>query len=183
MQVVANRIIGKSSEQIRAELNLADDFTEEERAQIKKENEWGREWRRMTLPFHFTLPFVQIYTLYNQNDISGFLLNHFHSSGKLCFPELMDRVSVNKFWVFFSFSLVLCLYCLPERGLRAGGNAIRGCEDLLFTGLWFPSHCPNLPRPSVQIYNRPRSIIHLTTFHSRCCSRNYSRNHSRNVTP
>ena len=43
VQVVANRIIGKSSEQIRAELNLADDFTEEERAQIKKENEWGRE--------------------------------------------------------------------------------------------------------------------------------------------
>ena len=40
VQVVANRIIGKSSEQIRAELNLADDFTEEERAQIKKENEW-----------------------------------------------------------------------------------------------------------------------------------------------
>ena len=43
VQVVANRVIGKSSEQIRAELNLADDFTEEERAQIKKENEWGRE--------------------------------------------------------------------------------------------------------------------------------------------
>ena len=28
--------------------------------------------------------------------------------------------------------------------LREQVNAIRGCGDLLFTILWFPSHCPNL---------------------------------------
>ena len=148
MQVVANRIIGKSSEQIRAELNLADDFTEEERAQIKKENEWGREWRRMTLPFHFTLPFVQIYTLYNQNGVSGFLLNHFHSSGKLCFPDLVNRVLVNKFWVFFlSILFYVYIVCLSV-GCVQGEMPSVDAKIYYSPGSDFPhivQTCPALP--------------------------------------
>lgn len=39
-KVVANMIKGKSAEEIRKTFNIVNDFTPEEEAQIKKENEW-----------------------------------------------------------------------------------------------------------------------------------------------
>ncbi|KAJ1861441.1 hypothetical protein LPJ73_001020 [Coemansia sp. RSA 2703] len=40
-KTVANMIRNKSAEEIRKMFNITDDFTEEEKAQIKKENEWA----------------------------------------------------------------------------------------------------------------------------------------------
>ncbi|KAJ1879214.1 hypothetical protein H4R99_002445 [Coemansia sp. RSA 1722] len=40
-KTVANMIRNKSAEEIRKMFNIVDDFSEEERAQIKKENEWA----------------------------------------------------------------------------------------------------------------------------------------------
>ncbi|KAI8324226.1 putative E3 ubiquitin ligase complex SCF subunit sconC [Martensiomyces pterosporus] len=42
-KTVANMIRGKSAEEIRKQFNIVDDFTEEEREQIRKENEWAED--------------------------------------------------------------------------------------------------------------------------------------------
>ncbi|KAJ1999869.1 E3 ubiquitin ligase complex SCF subunit scon-3 [Coemansia thaxteri] len=42
-KTVANMIRNKSAEEIRKMFNIVDDFTEEEREQIKKENEWAED--------------------------------------------------------------------------------------------------------------------------------------------
>ncbi|KAJ2171594.1 E3 ubiquitin ligase complex SCF subunit scon-3, partial [Coemansia sp. RSA 551] len=40
-KTVANMIRGKTAEEIRSMFNIIDDFTDEEREQIKRENEWA----------------------------------------------------------------------------------------------------------------------------------------------
>ncbi|KAJ2341310.1 hypothetical protein IWW50_003473 [Coemansia erecta] len=40
-KTVANMIRGKTAEEIRTMFNIVDDFTDEEREQIKRENEWA----------------------------------------------------------------------------------------------------------------------------------------------
>ncbi|KAF7728594.1 suppressor of kinetochore protein mutant [Apophysomyces ossiformis] len=42
-KTVANMIKGKSAEEIRRTFNITNDFTPEEEAQIKKENEWAED--------------------------------------------------------------------------------------------------------------------------------------------
>lgn len=42
-KTVANMIKGKSAEEIRRTFNIVNDFTPEEEAQIKKENEWAED--------------------------------------------------------------------------------------------------------------------------------------------
>ncbi|KAJ1958069.1 hypothetical protein GGI12_004835 [Dipsacomyces acuminosporus] len=42
-KTVANMIRGKSAEEIRKAFNIVDDFTDEEREQIRKENEWAED--------------------------------------------------------------------------------------------------------------------------------------------
>ena len=42
-KTVANMIKGKSPEEIRKLFNIVNDFTPEEEAQIKKENEWEED--------------------------------------------------------------------------------------------------------------------------------------------
>ncbi|KAJ2724535.1 hypothetical protein GGI07_001882 [Coemansia sp. Benny D115] len=42
-KTVANKIRNKSAEEIRKMFNIVDDFTPEEREQIKKENEWAED--------------------------------------------------------------------------------------------------------------------------------------------
>lgn len=42
-KTVANMIRGKPAEEIRKMFNIVDDFTDEEREQIKKENEWAEK--------------------------------------------------------------------------------------------------------------------------------------------
>ena len=42
-QVIANKIKGKSPEEIRAEFNIKNDFTPEEEEEIRRENAWAFE--------------------------------------------------------------------------------------------------------------------------------------------
>lgn len=42
-KIVANMIKGKSAEEIRKTFNITNDFTQQEEAKIKKENEWAKE--------------------------------------------------------------------------------------------------------------------------------------------
>ena len=63
-KTVAKMIEGKTTQQLRDQFSIENDFTPEEEERIRRENEWAEKWRLLIIPTHGSC-----YSISNQPNI------------------------------------------------------------------------------------------------------------------